>query len=38
MKTWKVIVTEDAQQDLDNAVYYLLKEKRNEQAAIAGSE
>ena len=35
MKTWKVIVTEDVQNDLDNFVYYLLVEKLNEQAATA---
>ena len=35
MKTWKVITTNDVQNDLDNFVYYLLVEKLNDQAAIA---
>lgn len=35
MKTWKVLATEDVQNDLDNFVYYLLVEKLNEQAAEA---
>lgn len=35
MKTWKVIVTEDVERDLDNAVYYLLFKKKNVQAAAA---
>ena len=35
MKDWKVITTEDVQNDLDNFVYYLLSEKLNEQAAKA---
>ena len=35
MKTWKVVVTEDVQIDLDNFVYYLLVEKLNKQAAMA---
>ena len=33
MKKWKVIVSEDVQNDLDNFVYYLLVEKLNSQAA-----
>lgn len=32
MNDYKVFVTEDAQNDLDNFVYYLLVEKLNEQA------
>lgn len=32
---WKVIVTADAKDDLDNFVYYLLVEKMNSQAASA---
>ena len=35
MKTWRVIVTDDVQDDLDNFVYYLLVEKLNRQAARA---
>ena len=35
MMTWRVITTEDVQNDLDNFVYYLLVEKLNEQAAVA---
>ena len=35
MKTWRVIVTDDVQDDLDNFVYYLLVEKLNRQAAKA---
>ena len=35
MMTWRVITTEDVQNDLDNFVYYLLVEKMNEQAANA---
>ena len=35
MNDYKVFVTEDAQNDLDNFVYYLLVEKLNEQAADA---
>ena len=35
MKTWKVITTDDVQNDLDNFVYYLLVEKLNDQAATA---
>ena len=35
MKTWKVVVTDDVQDDLDNFVYYLLVEKLSRQAAKA---
>jgi len=35
MRTWKVVVTDDVQDDLDNFVYYLLVEKLNRQAAKA---
>ena len=33
--SWKVLVSDDVLQDLDNFVYYLLVEKLNEQAANA---
>lgn len=32
---WKIMITDDVQNDLDNFVYYLLIEKMNEQAAKA---
>ena len=35
MRTWKVVITDDVQDDLDNFVYYLLVEKLNRQAAKA---
>ena len=35
MRTWKVVITDDVQDDLDNFVYYLLVEKLNRQAAQA---
>ncbi|MBR3307217.1 MAG: type II toxin-antitoxin system RelE/ParE family toxin [Lachnospiraceae bacterium] len=35
MKTYRVVVTDNVQNDLDNFVYYLLVEKLNEQAASA---
>ena len=35
MKKWSVFATEEAQDDLDNFVYFLLVEKLNEQAAKA---
>ena len=35
MISYKVIASLDAQNDLDNFIYYILTEKLNEQAAIA---
>ena len=35
MRTWRVVVSDDVQDDLDNFVYYLLVEKLNRQAAKA---
>ena len=35
MRHWKLIVTDDVQNDLDSFVYYLLVEKSNQQAARA---
>ena len=35
MNTWKVVVTNEVQNDLDDFVYYLLTEKYNAQAARA---
>lgn len=32
---YKVIITEDAEADMDSFVHYLLSEKKNEQAACS---